>query len=126
MTVYGAAIEAAKRLIDAKGEAATVRRVVPGSPNVDQPWKAAPPMAVDFPVSAVWLNFGTQSAGQEYWQGSLVKANDRKVLIAAVDLAGLSTSDFIVRADGSVWKITSVQILDPNGEKILWTVKAEQ
>lgn len=124
MGVFDDDIATAKELIDESGEQAFVRRVTPGVPDPDTPWIAVPPTTVDVPVSAVFLNYNLQSSGEPYVGGSLIKAGDKKVLIAAADIGDITASDLIVRASGEVWKVANPKLLDPNGQKILWTVQA--
>lgn len=126
MGVYDDDIQTAKELIEESGEQAHVRRVTPGVPDPATPWIAVPPSKVDIPVSAVFLNYNQPSSGEPYVGGSLIKAGDKKVLIAAIDVADITASDFILRANGEVWKVVNPKLLDPNGQKILWTVQARR
>lgn len=128
MGVYDEDIQSAKELIAESGEVSKVRRVIPGARPVPdlKPWEPVEPTTVEIDVTAVWLNFNLQSSGETYVGGSLIKRGDKKVLIAALDIADITPSDLLVRADGSVWKIVNPKLLDPNGQKILWTVQAEQ
>ena len=126
MGVFDDDIATAKELITESGESAFIRRVVPGARPIPdlQPWVAVPPTTSDIPVSAVFLNYNFQSSGEPHVGGSLIKAGDKKVLIAAADIGDITASDLIVRANGDVWKVVNPKLLDPNGQKILWTVQA--
>jgi hypothetical protein len=57
---------------------------------------------------------------------SEIQASDRKVLLAAAAAgAPLTTNDKLRDADGD-WSIEWVQVLAPNGENILYTVRARR
>lgn len=126
MAAFDGDIQTAKELIAEFGEVSKVRRVIPGEPDPAAPWKPVQPTTVEVPVTAVWLNYNFQSSGELYVGGSLVKTGDKKVLVAALDISDITPSDLLVRADGSVYKVVNAKLLDPNGQKILWTLQAEQ
>lgn len=124
MAAFDDDIQTAKELIEEFGEQATVRRITPGVPTV--PGQPVPPTVTNIPVSAVWLNYNLQSSGELYVGGSLIKSTDKKVLVAALDVQDISPSDQIIRATGEVFKVVNAKLLDPNGQKILWTLQAER
>lgn len=124
MGVYDEDIQTAKELIEESGEVSTIRRITPGVPTV--PGQPVPPVVLNVPVSAVWLNYNLQSSGEPYVGGSLIKTGDKKVLVAALDIQDITASDSIIRADGTVYKIVNPKLLDPNGQKILWTLQAQR
>jgi hypothetical protein len=126
MAAFDGDIQTAKELIAEFGEVSKVRRVIPGVPDPAAPWKPVQPTTIEVPVTAVWLNYNLQSSGELYVGGSLVKTGDKKVLVAALDISDITPSDLLVRADGSVYKVANAKLLDPNGQKILWTLQAEQ
>lgn len=128
MAAFDDDIQTAKELIAEFGEISKVRRVVPGARPVPdpEPWKPVPPTTVDVDVTAVWLNYNSQSSGELYVGGSLVKSTDKKVLVAALDIQDITSSDQIIRSDGEVFKVVNAKLLDPNGQKILWTLQAER
>lgn len=126
MAAFDSDIQTAKELITENGEIATVRRVIPGVPDPAAPWKPVVPTITEIPVSAVFLNYSMQSSGELHVAGSLIKTGDKKVLIAALDLPDLTVSDQIIRADGTVYKVVNAYLLDPNGQRILWTMQVRQ
>jgi hypothetical protein len=126
MAAFDGDIQTAKELITEFGEVSKVRRVTPGVPDPLTPWKPVAPTIVDVEVTAVWLNYNLQSSGELYVGGSLIKSSDKKVLVAALDIADINPSDQLVRADGAIYKVVNAKLLDPNGQKILWTLQVEQ
>lgn len=126
MAAFDGDIQTAKELITEFGEVSTIRRVTPGIPDPAAPHKPVPPTVANVHVTAVWLNYNYQSSGELYVGGSLIKTGDKKVLVAALDISDITASDQLVRADGSVYKVINAKLLDPNGQKILWTLQVEQ
>lgn len=126
MGVYDRQVALAERLIREKGKALNIVRIVPvPGPN---PWDDDVPTEVLDPCYGVFLNFNqkdleTQSATPGI---SEVSASDRKVLIAAAATTAAPTRADVLRdADGD-WSIEYVQALSPNGEQILYTVRARR
>lgn len=126
MAQFDGEIQDAKDLITENGEVARVRRITPGVPNPAEPWKPVPPTTVEVEVAAVFLNYNLQSSGEPYVNGSLIKTGDKKVLVAALDITDITSSDKIIRADGTVYQVINPKLLDPNGQKILWTLQVRQ
>lgn len=126
MGVFDEEIQDAKELIAENGEVSTIRRTIPGVPDPATPWKPVVPVVTNVPVTAVWLNYAFKTSGEAYTNGSLVKTGDKKVLVAALDIADITVSDQIVRADGTVFKIGNVKLLDPNGQRILYELQAQK
>lgn len=128
MGVFDSDIQTAKDLIDENGEDAVIRRTVPGARPIPdpEPWKPVAPSISEVPVRAVFLNYNIQGAGEPYVDGSLIKTGDKKVLVAAADIQDITASDIIIRANGDKYKIVIPKLLDPNGQKILWTLQARQ
>lgn len=126
MGAFDGDIATAQELIAEFGEDAIVRRQMPGAPDPTAPWKPVAAVPVDIPVRAVFLNYNLQSSGELYVGGSLIKATDKKVLVAAASAPDITVSDQIVRASGEVWKIANLYLLDPNGQRILYTLQAER
>lgn len=126
MAAFDGDIQTAKELITEFGEISKVRRVTPGIPDPLAPHKPVPPTTVEVEVTAVWLNYNLQSSGELYVAGSLIKTGDKKVLVAALDITDITPSDSLIRSDGTVYKVVNAKLLDPNGQKILWTLQVEQ
>lgn len=125
MGAYDSDIQTAAELIKEFGEACTLVRFVPVAGAKD--WEPAEPTDELLPVHAAFLNFNLQTSGTTYWNGTEVLTGDKKVLIAAAGLAwDPELQGQVRRADGSVWKIQNVKLLDPNGQKILFTAQVRK
>jgi hypothetical protein len=122
---YAAQIALAKSLIARFGETSTYRRRVDGTPaDPDKPWEPAAPTYTNTSVSAVWLDEEIARA-----TGEVVGEAAQVVYVPASDLDGIAPDtarDLLVRADGSVWTIVSVEPLNPNGEKILYLFRVRE
>ena len=121
MGTYDAAIDTAHRLIEAKGELSTLVRTVGGAPvDPNKPWLRSAPVETTYPVHTVWL---TESIIRKV---SVVTEGEVFAILAAKDLAVVPdpTTDHIRRADGRRYAIVSVEPLDPNGQKIIFEIKA--
>lgn len=124
MAQFDTAIATAKRLIEKFGETSTHRRHEDGSPpDPNQPWNPGTETEVDTPVSAVWLNYD-----QKRVDGQLIKIGDQEVLIPGSDLSAAPDpeTDLMLRASGEQWSIQSVDVLSPNGQRILYTLHCRQ
>lgn len=122
-------IEMALELIAENGEDAELKVLTTtDGPN---PWDAGVPAEQVLTAKMVFLNFASQSnalsTGERYFEGTLIHAGDKKVLLAAKGLAfAPNINALVTRADGTVWKIVQLKGLDPNGQKILYTMQARQ
>ena len=128
MARYDDDIAGAAEAIAEDGENTIVRRMLPGARPIPdlKPWEPVNPQPVDTQVKAVWLNYNLKSSGEMYVNGTLVKATDKKVLIAGGAVADITVSDQLIRADGSSWKVVNARVLDPNGQHVLWTLQVER
>lgn len=95
------------------------------------PWDTGVPSEQVLTARMCFLNFASQSdatgTGERYFEGTLIHAGDKKVLLAALGLAfAPNINALITRADGTVWKVVQMKGLDPNGQKILYTMQARQ
>ena len=127
MGVYDGERQDALDLIREFGEQATIR-VFTEARDPDKEWEAADPSYVDISTAAVFLNFSdNNSSGERYWNGTLVHQGDKKVFVAAKGLSGNPNLHAqVIRADGSKWTVHNLKLLDPNGEKILYTLQVRQ
>ncbi len=118
---YDAAIETAYRLISSSGEESILVRSVGGPPaDPSKPWKPGPADETVYLVSTVWT---TESILR---RESLVKEGEVVAILAAKDFPVVPdpATDHLVRADGRRYAIVAVEPLDPNGQKILFEVRA--
>lgn len=128
MGVYDRQVAMAERLIRTKGKPITVVRQTTTT-TVGKPWEVTAPTEVRDDGHAVFLNFSqkdleTQSATPGI---SEVTASDRKVLLAAAAfIAPPTRNDQLEDANGVRWSIEWVQELAPNGENILYMLRARR
>lgn len=126
MTAFQWAIDLAKQLIDANGEAA-VLTVYETVANPDFPNEQAPSEERSFPARAVFLNYNDKEAGQTYKDGTEIHRDDKKVLMAAKGLPfSPNLQGSITRANGSVLRIVKIKSLDPDGPSIYFEVQARR
>lgn len=119
----------AVELIAENGEDATL--TVMTTTDGDNPWDPGVPGEQDATARMVFLNFrspsNSASSGETYWNGMLVHAGDKKVLLAAGATAlAPNINALITRADGTKWKVVNMTRLDPNGQQILYTMQVRQ
>lgn len=107
---------AADRLIARFGQAGAVRRS--GAPSGD-PWNPVPGEPTDHTCTLVVLDYTSMEI-----DGTLIRATDRKVLVAAGGLAvEPSAADRIVIA-GTALEIVRVAPLAPGGTVVLHEIQA--
>lgn len=131
MGTYDSERRDALELIREYGEAATLRVFAQTVPDAAEPWENGAPTNTELTARMVFLNFRDSSnsgaSGERYWNGTLIHTGDKKVLLAAEGLAfAPELNAHVIRADGSVWKVVNFKDLDPNGEKILYTLQVRQ
>lgn len=128
MGTYDRQIATAERLIREKGKAVKVVRQTTTIPDPDKPWEPGTPGETLTDAYGVFLNFNAQDMEtmSKMPGASEVQASDRKVLLAAASAgAPLTTNDKLRDADGD-WSIEWVRVLAPNGENIIYTVRARR
>lgn len=126
MTAFQWAIDLAKQLIDANGEAATVT-VFTTTSNPDFPNETGESTETVVPARAVFLNYNTKEAGTTYKDGTEIHRSDKKVLMAAKGMSKFpNLQGTITRANGDVFRIVQVKTLDPDGPAIYFEVQARQ
>lgn len=123
---YTATQVAATRLLAAKG---TVCNIAQLGVAVYNPATsiAAPTGGGNLSVNVAFLDFKEQSmASRQNSLGSRVAVGQRKVLVAAVDTAGVQFAaiypgDVITDARAEPWVVEQVKVLDPGGVPLLYT-----
>lgn len=115
----------AVELIAENGENATL--TVMTTTDGGDPWDPGVPSEQAATARMVFLNFKGKDSGETYWNGMLVHAGDKKVLLAAGATAlAPNINALITRADGTKWKVVNMTRLDPNGQQILYTMQVRQ
>ena len=127
MGTYDRQIATAERLIREKGKAVqVVRQTTVTDPA--KPWEPGVPTEVLDDAYGVFLNFNQadMETMAKMSGASEVQTSDRKVLLAAAAVSGApTTNDKLRDADGD-WSIEWVQVLSPNGENILYTLRVRR
>lgn len=128
MGTYDRQVATAERLIREKGKPVQVVRQSTTLPDPNRPWEPGEPVETLTDAYGVFLNFNAQDMEtmSKMAGASEIQSSDRKVLLAAAAAgAPLTTNDKLRDADGD-WSIEWVQVLAPNGENILYTVRARR
>jgi hypothetical protein len=126
MGTYDRQVALAERLIREKGKAVNIVRLVPAIGS--NPWDDGPPTEVLDPAFGVFLNFNQKDLETQSLMPSIseIQASDRKVLIAAASTTSPPTLTDMLRDESGDWSIKYVQELSPNGENILYTLRASR
>lgn len=122
MATFDRQQESAKKLIAKFGQKVKLVTFTTAIPDLNKPWEPATPTRIEQDVDAVFLKYE-----QGNIDGQLIQAGDQKVLIPAVDAVtdDPNVQGQIVRGS-EIWKIISVGPLNPNGEKIMFTVQVRR
>lgn len=127
MGTYAQQIALSKRLIAAKGEAATLR-ILPAATPTSQAWKPTATPPVDH--TGVFMAFFPMSGrpSKRYADGSESKAGDKYVLIAADGLPEPpKLGCHLVRPSiPETWTVKAISPLDVGGEPIVYELWAVQ
>lgn len=128
MGVYDSQVATAERLIREKGKPVQIVRQTTTIPDPDKPWEPGVPVETLDDAYGVFLNFNQQDM-ETYSKmsgASEILASDRKVLLAAAALNGAPTTNDKLRDEDGDWSIEYAQVLAPNGEQILYTLRVRQ
>jgi hypothetical protein len=112
---YTRAVASADRQIARYGQTGAIRRKGAATGPKHNPTLGA---SVDHPARLVLLRYQTREI-----DGGRILASDRKALISPVGLTiAPTTSDVLVEADGTVWKVVDMDILRPADTTVLITL----
>ncbi len=121
--VYDRQVAAAKRLIAAKGQAVTWRRLVDGSPtDPSKPWLPSAATTTDTAVSIVFLpmnRLGYESL--TFMRDTEVPEGAYQGLMSGDVTFTPSIKDKVIR-DGVQLEILNIDTLAPNGQAIIHTI----
>lgn len=127
MTAFQWAIDLAKQLIDANGEASVVKVFTTTTPDPNFPNETGQSAETVVPARAVYLNYNAKEAGTTYPDGTEIHRDDKKVLMAAKGLIKApNLQGTITRANGDIFRIIKVKCLDPDGPAIYYEVQARR
>lgn len=127
MGVYDSQVALAERLIREKGKAVQVVRQTTTT-TAGKPWEAGVPGESLDDAHGVFLNFSREDMAtmSKMAGASEVQASDRKVLVAAAATTAAPTINDKLRDENGDWSIEWVQVLSPNGQNILYTLRVRQ
>jgi hypothetical protein len=121
----------AERLINENGRTLTLQREDQvNATDPAQPWRtAATTNQVTLDVLGVFIEFE-----KEDFDGSLVRRGDKRVLVAAKDTEDVRTGtenieieDFdTLLDDGEVWKIITVEVIEPGPLKVAYDIQVRK
>lgn len=122
MGTFDEEIALAKELIEENGQAITIRRTSQATaPDADVPWKQGAATDTDSPALGVFLDYNRKEI-----DGEVIKQGDQKVLVPAQDLAIVPQVDDVLLRGSEIWSIINVNELNPNGQRILYTLQVRQ
>lgn len=126
MAAFDWAVNLAKQLIDANGEAVTLK-LFTSVDGAAGPWETQPSTEQTLNARAVFLNYSDKTAGQTYTDGTEIHRDDKKVLLAAKGLTFLpNLQGAIVREDGTEFRLIKIKCLDPGAQKIYFEMQARR
>jgi hypothetical protein len=126
MGAFDWAVDLAKQLIDANGEA-VVLKLFTSVDGAAGPWETQPSTEQSLNARAVFLNYNTKEAGQTYTDGTEIQRDDKKVLLAAKGLTfSPNLQGAIVREDGTEYRLIKIKCLDPGAQKIFFEIQARR
>ena len=115
---YSPLVVTATRLIAKFGASAIIRRPVAGT--VGDAWTTTEITPVDHACTAVLTDYNARDI-----DGSIIQANDRRVLIdSSIDIEPNSTDSFV--SGGIQYAIISVNEVNPGGVKILYQLQVRR
>lgn len=129
MSRFASAIALAKKLIDKNGGPTTLRTFPAGVDDPINPWKPTAKVPVDQTgIRCVFLNYVAKAnSAKMYADGTLARIGDKQVFMSCVGLINdPDLNSFLIRADGSIWTVKAADLLDPNGEKIIYELWVTQ
>ena len=131
MAQYDRAIATALKLIKKFGGDTELTVHTSTAADASKPWRAGAPAEQKLTARMAFLNFSSQGnsegSGERYFEGSLIQQGDKKVLLAAAGLAfDPALNAELKRKDGSIWKVVQMKLLDPNEQKVLWTLQVRR
>lgn len=127
MGTYDSQVALAERLIREKGKPVQIVRQTTVT-DPDKPWEPGEPIEELDDAYGVFLNFTANDMATfgKMAGASEITASDRKVLLAAAVLSGAPTPNDKLRDESGDWSIETAQVLSPNGENILYTLRVRQ
>lgn len=124
---YDRQISTAKRLIAKYGERVTWNSALPSVPVTDKPWESNPVSTAAYDTTVAFFPTGS-SIGQliRFMKNGDIPTGNELGYMAQVEFTP-SSLDTLTRSDGSVYRVKSIDPLNPNGEGvILYTLEFQE
>lgn len=122
MARFDRQIEMAKRLIKKNGQTVTWRQLNETIPDAGKPWKPESLPGTDYtPEIALFTINKENRQFIHFITGTEAKIGDVYGLMGNVSFEP-SLKDIVIR-DGVTYRILNIDLLSPNGQKILYTVE---
>lgn len=118
MADYSEEIADAKELIAESGQEVIWRKLPHSVGN--QPWRLVSLAAIDYKVNIVFVNRKKENVELLRSNGDGVQIGSSYGLMGAVDFEP-NIKDVVIR-DGKEYRITSIDIIQPSGEPILYNI----
>lgn len=122
MARFDRQIAMALRLIKKNGQLVTWRQLRDSIPDPEKPWETSPQTPIDH---SAYIAFFTIDKDQRefirYLTGTEAKIGDVLGYMGQVNF-NPDSKDVVIR-DGVEYRINNVDLLSPNGQKILYTVE---
>lgn len=118
------ASDLAVELIAEYGADITIKIFTPGVVDPDKPWEEAPPIETSVNTKGVFTLFK-----QEHIDGTLIKQEDRRVLVAGLSLREASLETRLnghIILGSNVWQIISISQVAPDENTILYVFQVRK
>lgn len=120
MAFYDDMAQVALELITEFGSEQTLRDVTAGVyDDVAGEW-TTPPGDIEQPAQLILLDYTPQESGLMYAEGSQIQKGDKKIIIAAKDLAWPPAPTTKVDVDGVLWQIVNIKEANPAGTPLVY------
>lgn len=116
---YQRPLAAANRMLPRFGQVGAVRRTgAPTGPSYDP----TPGAAVDHPATFVITDYANREV-----DGTRILSTDRKVIMAPGSLSiQPATTDKVIQANGEALNVVNVEVLNPAGTALLFTLQCRR
>lgn len=122
MARFDRQIDMAKRLIKKNGQTVTWRQLNETIPNAGKPWKPESLPGTDYTPEIAFFTINKENRQFIHFiTGTEAKIGDVYGLMGNVSFEP-SLKDIVIR-DGVTYRILNIDLLSPNGQKILYTVE---
>lgn len=118
------ASDLAVKLIAKYGADITIKIFTPGVVDPDKPWEEVPPVETSIDTKGIFTQFR-----QEHIDGTLVKQEDRRVLVAGLSLKEAALEARLngqVVLGSNVWQIISISQVAPDENTILYVFQVRK